>query len=98
MLKRDLSDIWSKRRATRRGRAQLTRHIANCPERPTSGGLYPRLTFTDQQTRNYFRIAHRASYGSHWCSQPGVHASAPEGFLSPMTWGVESHIIEGFGQ
>jgi hypothetical protein len=22
----------------------------------------------------------------------------PEGFISPMTWGVESHIVERFGQ
>jgi hypothetical protein len=24
--------------------------------------------------------------------------SPPEGFVSPMTWGVESHIIERFGE
>src|SRR4029453_2587186 len=29
---------------------------------------------------------------------PSFTPPPPEGFISPMTWGVESHIIERFGQ
>ena len=35
---------------------------------------------------------------SQMLNQLSVYAPPPEGFVSPMTWGVESHIVERFGQ